>query len=68
LLSALVRTASLLGPWKGINPEMVHRQSEDMVFDDTILKNHLNWTPREFKPGPEDFQVPPEMSKHQITA
>jgi nucleoside-diphosphate-sugar epimerase len=67
LLSALVRTASLIGPWKGINPEMVRRQSEDMVFDDTTFKNHLHWTPREFKPGPEDFQITPETSKHQVT-
>ena len=68
LLSALVRTASLFGPWKGINPEMVRRQSEDMVFDDTIFKKNLNWQPRKFEPGLRDFHIPPSKNTYQISA
>ena len=66
VLSNLVRAASLLGPWKEVNPEMVRRQSEDMVFDDSTFKRHLNWKPRGFNPRPEDFLISQSLKKYHL--
>lgn len=64
ILIAVVRTVSALLPGKGINPQMVNRQSQDMVFDSTVFKENLSWNPRPFEPGPEDFQVSSSISKY----
>ena len=63
ILNAAVRVASFLAPGKGINPQMVHRQSEDMVFDSTVFNETLSWNPRPFEPGPEDFEIPLNLKK-----
>ena len=65
LLAALVRTASILGSWKGINPEMVSRQSIDMTFDDSAVRTALAYTPRPFAPTPEDFRIPPQLQNYR---
>jgi nucleoside-diphosphate-sugar epimerase len=58
LLAAAVRLAALLPPYRGINPEMVRRQSRDMVFDDSVLRKSLNYCPRPFDPVSADFEIP----------
>lgn len=65
LLGALVRGASAFGPWQGLNPEMVRRQAEDMVFDGTTFASRFDWTPRPFAPTPQDFQVPPNLAHYR---
>jgi len=66
LLAAAVRAASLSPAFRSINPEMVHRQSHDMVFDDTPLRAALSYQPRPFNPTPADFKMPEEAQKLQL--
>ena len=66
LLGTLVKTASVLGPWKGLNTAMVRRQSSDMTFDDRVFRDTLAWRPRPFQPTPEDFKIPPELQRFRL--
>ena len=66
LLAAAVRAASLLPAFNKINAEMVRRQGQDMVFDDTALREALDYKPRPFEPTPADFEVPKEALKLQL--
>jgi len=68
MLATAVRAASLLPAFRTINTEMVYRQSRDMVFDDTALREALNYKPRPFEPTPADFKVPEEAQKLQLPA
>ena len=68
LLAAAVRAASLLPAFNAINAEMVRRQSHDMVFDDTALREALNYKPRPFEPTLADFEIPEEALKLQLPA
>jgi len=65
LLAALVRLASLTGPGKGVNPEMVRRQSLDLVFEPTNLPPTIGWNPRPFRPVTADFHIPPELERYR---
>jgi len=58
LMASWVRILSLWPRWKGFNAEMVRRQNQDLVFDDSALRMALDWSPRPFEPRPEDFEVP----------
>jgi len=42
----------------GINSEMIRRQRSDLVFEDGQARELLNFKPRPFAPGPEDFVLP----------
>ena len=66
LLAAAVNGLSLLPPWKGLTAEMVKRQSIDLLFDDSALRKALNYDPRPFQPGPQDFKVPNHAQKLQL--
>ena len=68
LLAAAVRAASLLPAFSTINTEMVRRQGQDMVFDDTALREALNYNPRPFEPTLVDFEVPQKALKLQLPA
>ena len=68
LLAVAVRTASLLPAFSTINAEMVRRQGQDMVFDDTALREALDYNPRPFEPKAADFEVPKEALKLQLPA
>jgi len=68
MLAAAVRAASLLPAFRTINAEMVRRQSRDMVFDDTALREALDYKPRPFEPTPADFEIPEEAMKLQLPA
>jgi nucleoside-diphosphate-sugar epimerase len=58
LLSSLVSLPALLPAYRGINAEMVNRQSQDMTFDDSLLRDALNAQARSFEPSPADFEIP----------
>jgi len=64
LLAGMAGVLRLTG---GINGEMIRRQRMDLVFDDGQARALLDYKPRAFTPGPEDFQLPgikqPESSK-----
>lgn len=66
LLATLVGLLGLLPPWRGLNRQMVRRQNIDLVFDDSILKNRLEYQPRPFKPLAGDFKIPPELEQYRL--
>lgn len=66
---AMVSLAGLLAKlpeFSGLNREMVRRQNTDLVFDDTPLRQALNYKPRPFRPTPEDYEIPPPMQKYRL--
>jgi nucleoside-diphosphate-sugar epimerase len=68
LLAAAVRAATLLPAFRTINAEMVRRQGRDMVFDDTALREALDYQPRPFEPTQADFKVPEAALELQLPA
>ena len=68
LMSLAVSALSRLGPWRGLNAEMVRRQSMDMVFDDSALRKALRYDPRPFEPTSADFKVPAHARELQLPA
>lgn len=58
LMAAAVRLLALFPQWRGLSAEMVRRQSRDLVFDDSALRQALDWSPRPFAPTAADFEVP----------
>jgi len=67
LLTAAARLAALLPGYKGVNPEMVRRQSRDMVFDDSTWRKILDYCPRTFDPAPADFEIPESARNLQLS-
>ncbi|MDX1460753.1 MAG: hypothetical protein R3348_06815 [Xanthomonadales bacterium] len=55
VLSVAVRLGAWIAPGAGLTPQMVHRQSRDLVFDDSPARRQLGHAPREFKPFESDF-------------
>lgn len=68
LLGAIVQAASIVPSFRNMNIEMVRRQSRDMVFDDTALRNTIHYEPRSFEPGRADFEIPEAALQHQLPA
>jgi hypothetical protein len=66
LLAALVPLLSRFGGWKGLNAEMARRQNRDLVFDDTALRDALDWSPRPFAPTAADFEIPTHAKTLQL--
>jgi nucleoside-diphosphate-sugar epimerase len=66
LMAAAVRIASIFPAFQAVNMEMVHRQGRDMVFDDTALREALEYRPRPFEPGRADFHIPENAAKLQL--
>lgn len=58
ILAAAAELVSILPGFSGVNAEMVKRQSGDMVFDDTVLRQALDYHPRPFDPQAGDFKIP----------
>jgi len=58
LLATVAGMARRLLPHSGLGPEMVRRQSRDLVFDDSPARRQLGHDPRPFEPRPEDFHLP----------
>lgn len=66
VFAAAVSLASLWPGLRGLNAEMVRRQGQDLVFDDSGLRRLLGWNPRPFRPMAEDFAVPDEAMLLQL--
>ncbi|MFB3080096.1 MAG: hypothetical protein ACE1Y4_19030, partial [Lysobacterales bacterium] len=66
LVAALVSLARLLPRWRGVNTQMVSRQNTDLVFDDSVLKECLEYQPRPFRPSAEDFEIPSELEQYRL--
>lgn len=67
VLTAAARLARWLQVAPGVEPEMVHRQRLDLVFDDAPARASLGWQPRRFQPGRADF-LPPDAQRLQRLA
>ncbi len=66
LMAALVSLARLLPNLREANRQMVRRQNTDLVFDDSALKECLEYEPRPFKPSAADFEIPSELEKFRL--
>jgi nucleoside-diphosphate-sugar epimerase len=66
LLAATVQATSLIPSFRAVNREMVRRQGRDMAFDDTVLREALNYQPRPFEPAGTDFEVPEDALRLQL--
>jgi nucleoside-diphosphate-sugar epimerase len=58
LFALLVQLLGWLPGLRGLSPAMVHRQNQDLVFDDRPARDLLGYAPRRFRPGSGDFQWP----------
>ncbi len=63
VMMILVSLAGVLPPLRGVNRQMVHRQNIDLVFDDSALKDCLEYRPRPFRPSADDFSISIELEK-----
>ncbi len=64
LFVALVRLANFLQFSGGINIEMVRRQAIDLVFDDQLARQLLDYAPRKFTLKTEDLSLPVQVSEY----
>ena len=67
LLAVLTGLLAKLPAFHGLNREMVRRQNTDLVFDDTALKQALDYNPRPFKPTAEDYEIPLNAAHHRLS-
>jgi nucleoside-diphosphate-sugar epimerase len=68
LMAAAIWSLSRLPGWRGLSTAMVRRQSENLVFDDSDLRQALDWSPRPFEPTAADFEVPDYARSLQLPA
>jgi len=66
VMAILVSLTRLLPNLRGVNRQMVHRQNVDLVFDDSVLKECLDYEPRPFLPTAADFEIPHEFQKYRL--
>lgn len=64
LLASGARVARTLFGMDGLNAQMVLRQNRDLVFDDRPVRQRYGFHPREFRPGPADFELAGEVSRY----
>ncbi len=65
IMVALAGLLAKLPGFQGLNREMVRRQNIDLVFDDTALKQALDYNPRPFRPAAGDYEIPPTSRKYR---
>ena len=58
LFGALAYIGKLVPKLRNVRPEMIRRENLDLVFDDSIARDVLNYRPRPFAPGPDEFARP----------
>ncbi len=58
LFVLLVNVVGTIKTGRGLNSEMVRRQRLDLVFNDQIARDLLNYKPRPFAPVEKDFSLP----------
>ena len=61
VLAGGVAAASKLPGMSGLNPQMVFRQNQDLVFADLPIRQRFDFQPRSFQPVAEDFELPVEI-------
>ena len=66
LMATLVNLVRFLPHLRGVNTQMVSRQNTDLVFDDSALKEYLDYQPRPFSPSTSDFEIPTELEKYRL--
>lgn len=66
ILIPLTGLLAKLPAFHGLNREMVRRQNTDLVFDDTALKQALDYNPRPFQPATEDYEIPPSAMHYRL--
>jgi nucleoside-diphosphate-sugar epimerase len=66
LMVALLSLLRLFPRLRGVNRQMIRRQNIDLVFDDSALKEYLDYQPRSFKPSTDDFKIPPKLEKYRL--
>ncbi len=57
----LIGLFSLMGRFSkraSVFAEMLRRQAVDLIFDDGVARQIIDWAPREFAPTASDFQAP----------
>jgi nucleoside-diphosphate-sugar epimerase len=58
LFTAVTYIGRIVPKLRGVRPEMIRREAIDLVFDDSTPREVLNYRPRPFAPGIEDFSRP----------
>ena len=66
LMATLVNLVRFLPRLRGVNTQMIRRQNIDLVFDDSALKEYLDYQPRPFRPSTSDFEIPTEFGKYRL--
>ena len=66
LMVALLSLVRLFSRLRGVNRQMIRRQNIDLVFDDSALKEYLDYQPRPFRPSTSDFEIPTEFGKYRL--
>lgn len=67
LLAGLLRLWAALRGTNDLSSQMVYRQQRNLVFDDTALRERLGYDPCPFEPTEQDFRIPPEAARLQIS-
>jgi hypothetical protein len=57
LLAVGTRLAAYLPGLSSVNPAMIDRQNLDLVFDDSAARQVFGIQPRQFHPGPADYEM-----------
>jgi nucleoside-diphosphate-sugar epimerase len=65
-MAMLAGLLAKLPTFSGINREMIRRQNIDLTFDDSPLRQALNYNPRPFKPVAQDYEIPPMVQKYRL--
>ena len=65
-MALLAGLLSKLPAFSVLNREMIRRQNTDLVFDDSPLRQALNYNPRPFKPVAQDYQIPATVEKYRL--
>jgi len=68
LWASLTGMLAKLPAFYGLNREMIRRQNTDLVFDDTALKQALDYNPRPFRPGTKDYEIPLNAAHYRLPA
>ena len=58
LLAGALKLLSAARIARSLTSAMVRRQSQDLVFDDRVFRQTLDWRPRPFTPSASDFEIP----------
>lgn len=66
LFRPLLKMLALHSKWRHLDPEMIDRQAQDLVFDDRETQLLLGVRCRSFNPSAKDFEVPSRCARFQL--